>query len=151
MSEVNVPLLKATMAIIDMKPEEHDQSNWVEVTEESPCGTTMCFAGHAAVLAGAEIPNPKKHDIRGWYLDKQLNYLNSETGYYNDEARTVGSFSMEQLGIDERTANYLFDATLSTAGLRHAVDELIEFGEIRTWEDPFREESDDYYCCAACG
>lgn len=45
----NYPLLRKTMEHIEAHPEEHDQRYW---GLQTPCGTTMCFAGHAVVLAG---------------------------------------------------------------------------------------------------
>lgn len=45
----NYPLLRKTLEHIEAHPEEHDQRYW---GLKGPCGTTMCFAGHAVVLAG---------------------------------------------------------------------------------------------------
>jgi hypothetical protein len=45
----NYPLLRKTKEHIEAHPEEHDQRYW---GLKGPCGTTMCFAGHAVVLAG---------------------------------------------------------------------------------------------------
>lgn len=47
---LNVPLLRKTLEHIEAHPEEHDQCTW-----RSPCGSTMCFAGHAAVINGAAM------------------------------------------------------------------------------------------------
>lgn len=48
----NVGLLESTLDEIRMNRDEHDQALWGMKTE---CGTTMCFAGHAVTLAGAEL------------------------------------------------------------------------------------------------
>ncbi len=52
MQELNIPLLRKTMEYIEANPLEWDQSSWASNT---PCGTTMCFAGTAAFLAGADL------------------------------------------------------------------------------------------------
>jgi hypothetical protein len=46
---VNVDLLQRTLDYIEEHPEEWDQYLWGHKT---PCGTTFCFAGHAALLSG---------------------------------------------------------------------------------------------------
>src|SRR4051812_40565249 len=43
----NKELLQRTIDYIEAHPEEWDQTEW-------RCGTSMCFAGHAAILAGCE-------------------------------------------------------------------------------------------------
>lgn len=47
---INVPLLKKTLKFIVENPKSWNQASW-----QSQCGTTCCFAGHAALLDGAEI------------------------------------------------------------------------------------------------
>lgn len=47
MTTPNVALLNQTLAYIEAHPEEWDQKTW-------HCGTTACFAGHAAALNGGE-------------------------------------------------------------------------------------------------
>lgn len=48
----NVEKLEAVLDYIRTHPDEHDQSTWAG---KGPCGTTLCFAGTAVVLAGYEI------------------------------------------------------------------------------------------------
>lgn len=48
----NVAKLEETLDYIRMNREQHNQRGWALKTE---CGTTMCFAGWAVVLAGYEF------------------------------------------------------------------------------------------------
>lgn len=48
----NVEKLEAVLDYIRTHPEEHNQSTWAEKTA---CGTTLCFAGTAAALAGHQF------------------------------------------------------------------------------------------------
>jgi hypothetical protein len=48
----NAAKLEAVLDHIRMNPKEHDQSQWAEKT---PCGTTMCFAGHTVVREGYRL------------------------------------------------------------------------------------------------
>lgn len=42
----NYELLDETLAYIEDNPEDWDQNHWV-----APCGTALCFAGNAALIA----------------------------------------------------------------------------------------------------
>lgn len=59
MTTPNVPLLKRTLAHIKANPSGWNQDNW-------RCGTGMCFAGRAAILAGGTWYSPDP-DERGIY------------------------------------------------------------------------------------
>jgi hypothetical protein len=48
---INVPLLEKTLQAIKDNPKEWDQADW-------RCRSGMCFAGHAAQLAGGHWLNP---------------------------------------------------------------------------------------------
>jgi hypothetical protein len=45
----NVDLLEATMVHVETHPEAHSQLTWGKRT---PCGTALCYAGHALELSG---------------------------------------------------------------------------------------------------
>lgn len=63
----NNELLEATMQRIEAHPEKHDQSAWFTVNE---CGTAFCFAGHAAIEAGAKPPTAGQiRDNGGWWIN----------------------------------------------------------------------------------
>lgn len=48
----NIEKLEAVLDYIRTHPEEHDQGTWAAKTD---CGTAMCFAGTAVMLAGYEF------------------------------------------------------------------------------------------------
>lgn len=50
--ELNIPLLRKTMEYIEAHPEDWDQMHYAMKSEESSCGTAMCFAGTAVYLEG---------------------------------------------------------------------------------------------------
>jgi|SRR5687768_6894074 len=146
---VNVELLKETLEIIEKNPQNYDQSNWVRKDSNNVCGTAMCFAGHAAVLAGAEVPDPKKHNINDWYIMEDenksyLNYMQYDALYGDANAISVRTFATEALGIRWEEADYLFDGDRSLDEIRYAVNELVETGEL---DVPERGAS---YCCYDC-
>lgn len=148
---VNKELLQETLAWIKTKPADYNQGNWVQKAEESPCGTQMCFAGHAAVLAGAENPDPKKHFIGDWYVknDESKSYLNwldiqkeSRSNYTH-----VQEFATNALGLTAADASYLFGADRTVEEIEVAVEELLEYGNIQTFG---YSDEDRYYCCEDC-
>lgn len=51
----NVEALQSTLAWIEEHPEQHDQQSWAV---KGSCGTTMCFAGAAVMLAGHALDWP---------------------------------------------------------------------------------------------
>lgn len=150
---LNRELLKKTMAIVKYKPEQHDQHDWVMLDEESPCGTTMCFAGHAAVLAGAEIPDPKKHRIENWYVGPNGEYINADQrfGYDAVYGLGVGEYAANALGLPSVEADYLFNPDREVEDIEVAVEELLEHGQILTYVDRDYDDDDGSYdecpCC----
>lgn len=150
---VNKELAKSTMAAIKAQPEKHDQDYWVTVNDDSPCGTTMCFAGHAAVLAGAEIPDPKKHLIADWYVGPDGAYHNwkdAEAGRVPG-AIQVKFFAQNALGITSDERDFMFADYRTVEELEVAVEELVEHGAIQTWEEDYDDDDwdgcDDPDCC----
>lgn len=146
---LNKELIKNTMDLIKAQPEVYDQDNWVSEDAYSPCGTTMCFAGHVAVLAGAEIPDPKKHQIFDWYVGPEGEYLNYKDFWnLNKPGESVSAYARKAMGIDNDEALYMFAHDRSVEDLELAVKELLEHGAIRT----FNDDEDDYedYCCDRC-
>lgn len=150
---VNKELLKNTLDLINAKPETHDQSNWVLVEPSTVCGTTMCFAGHAAVLAGVEIPDPKKHEVADWYVGKNGEYLNWKQADKVDFSarRPVAEFARDALGLNSEQADYLFGPELDREDLEEAVNELLNDEPIsRMGYDEDEDDYDDYDGCACC-
>jgi len=150
---VNLELLNSTLARIKELPQEYRQSTWVSQAENNVCGTTMCFAGHAAVLAGAEIPNPKKHSIVDWFVaeDENNSYLNLDDAYYSNgdtPNQHVQDFATKALGLTYKQREYLFEADRTMDQIEQAVHELNTYGEILSYDDDPCEcgcEDDDYY------
>lgn len=65
---VNIDLLEATMARVERNPHQHDQGSWFTTVDE--CGTTFCFAGHAAIEAGAQPPTAEQIRANGgWWVN----------------------------------------------------------------------------------
>jgi hypothetical protein len=58
----DVAKLEAVLDYIRMHPEEHDQGDWARRTD---CGTTLCFAGTAVVLAGYQLDWTNHSDRTG--------------------------------------------------------------------------------------
>jgi hypothetical protein len=153
---VNKELLKNTLDLIKLKPAEHDQAKWVTLAEWTTCGTTMCFAGHAAVLSGAaEIPDPKKHSIDDWYVGKDGEYLN----YYQMQSlspyefTSVAKVAQVQLGLTGDQADYLFGPDLDVEDLENAVDDLLNDREIAAllYDEDDEDDDDDWDACECCG
>ncbi len=69
--DINIPLLVETLSHIEYFPETWEQSDWralvydyqtssYNLQNKTRCGANMCFAGHAAMVAGGK-----------WLLDKK--------------------------------------------------------------------------------
>jgi len=128
----NIQLLKDTMDWIKAHPEQHQQSLWGNYSEEA-CSTTMCFAGHAAVLSGGTFD--KKIFLREeeWNVDENTGrhvvseyYEDDDEDHWDDELKPgiihVAEFAAEKLGLNEEEKSYLF------AGHR-TLEQLEEFVE----------------------
>lgn len=148
---VNKELLKLTLDTIQAKPSEYYQGTWVSTTESNVCGTTMCFAGHAAVLAGAEIPNPKKHYVADWYVGKDGQYMNwreAEAANFGDY-QSVAVFARNALGLSYEDSDYIFDGDRTEDEIVAAVDDLINDREI-AGRYTYVDDEDDYGPCPCC-
>lgn len=142
---VNTKLLNDTVRVIQAQPEKYYQGTWI--SNQETCGTTMCFAGHAAVLAGAETPDPSKHEIADWYVEKGTNkYLNWRQAGHSGPYESVRQYATNALGITDAEASYLFDGDRSWDSILTAVEELNETGQV---ELPDVEDYEDY-CCESC-
>lgn len=51
-SEQGIDLLRKALARIEAEPQTFDMLNWVAASDESPCGTTACLAGHVLLASG---------------------------------------------------------------------------------------------------
>lgn len=117
----NVKLLQTTMNYVEKHPEQHDQTNWV-----NHCNTAFCYAGHAAIIAGATRP-PNEATAWGNYWMVNPETLESHaSGAYDaaDRSLAVDEFAAKELGITMAEAEALFDGDRTITGLRTLVDAL---------------------------
>lgn len=120
----NVELLKKVRDQIVMFPETHNQNTWA-------CGTAMCIAGHASVLAGGKI----------WH-DNDGGVVGIDNG---DNISSIPSFADEMLGLSDEEHSYLFYCWDNATAVKR-VDQIIglwENGEILediAWEDRIHED-----------
>lgn len=82
----NVDLLKRTLDQIVKFPEKHSQDTW-------HCETTMCIAGHAAVLAGAKL---------------KVGYHGNTELWHDGMFVSASRFADEALDLTDFEYNYLF-------------------------------------------
>lgn len=108
----NVPLLRKVLEHIEAHPEEWDQGTW-------RCETAMCFAGHAADIAGAQWVGKGKYLLADPDIDPPEKIRS--TGVTTASARAV-----QVLGITWEQANGLFVGSNTLDDLRRIVGELIE-------------------------
>jgi len=69
----NVSLLRQTLAYIEAHPEEWNQTNW-------RCGSTACFAGHAAMLDGGQWEDEFSDDLLARDDDPEASVWKSQGG-----------------------------------------------------------------------
>jgi hypothetical protein len=145
MTEKNVPLLLATMAMIKVFPEKHDQGSWVD-----PCNTTMCFAGHAAVISGATFDRKIHDDEDSWIVDPDGKHVDEAAAYegdYWDGERKEGykfieEFAKDKLGLTNREADYMFHHSRTPEQLEEAVYKFAAgFTIAANWSEFVKQES----------
>ena len=139
----NLALLNATMDFIKANPNKHDQNSWINTS----CGTTMCFAGHAAALSGAEVP--KTDEVR-WAL-------NDDGKIDEFEGQGVEYWAGDKLGMTADERNFIF-LCMNNNNLEGRVKFVAEAWADGNTADVFDYEGDDeeseepeYDCCADCG
>lgn len=115
----NAGLLKLTMDYINLFPEKHDQGDWVD-----PCNSTMCFAGHAAMLAGATFKEKIYKDEDEWMVEP-------ETGKhrrwdFEGKRIYISEFARRKLELTSDESSYLFHQSRTWEQLQKAVEMLSE-------------------------
>lgn len=108
----NVPLLEKTMDYIVCHPEEHDQSFWVV---ERACGTTRCFAGTAAMLAGYTMSNG------ACFVAADDNLGQKWKGKF---VANVGDIAQRELGLSVWQAQRLFSGATTIDELQLVVKDI---------------------------
>lgn len=103
----NISLMKKTLEFIKLNPEKHKQSGWIGFDDtvwhndkHNACHTTLCAAGHAAVLAGAEVPTFGALSTDGWYLNAE--------GKLDWNGLHVSDWASAKLGMTTLEYNYIF-------------------------------------------
>ena len=91
----NVEKLEAVLDYIRQHPEEHDQGTWAET---NACGTTLCFAGTAVVLAGYRV---------AWKEWDTEAYLCLPPGDEADEFERIDEVAKRILDLDDYQAKRL--------------------------------------------
>jgi len=105
---VNVELLKKTLAHIEAHPEEWNQLEW--------CGTSCCFAGHAALLSGSSrVIDTEGAPVVLWARVRRP----------DGKLAHVWDVAEQELGLDEARAERLFQADNTIEDLRRIVSDLI--------------------------
>ena len=138
-NEIDIPLLRKTLEHIKAHPEEWDQSSW-------RCDTGMCFAGWAVTLVGREWATPKDHPAASFVEARpgepeacspgRIGYDNKIT---LPKVIMADAAAIHELGIDEDTADYLFDGSNSIETLEVFLDEIERTGSIS--EKTYHERS----------
>lgn len=121
----NINLLKKVRDEIVMNPESHDQSNWF-------CETSMCIAGHAAVLSGRAVMKIEPEWGLGLY-STEGNY----PVYASDEAEKA-------LDLSDAERHYLFYCMNNEVSIKR-MDQLISLWEEgKVLEDlPYEDRLED--------
>lgn len=95
MNERNDALLRKVGDYIAAEPHRYRQGEWYD---EDECGTTACVAGWTVVLHDGDVPR-------------------TECGTPYDPG--IDRYAQEYLGIDDETAEELFNPCWRPAGYRH--------------------------------
>lgn len=103
----NIELIDAVELEIRDNPENWSQDWWNAGSPDANlCSTTFCFAGHAALLSGAE--RPRFSDFL-WEVDpdtgKSVNRPHSRTAVH------VAEYAAEKLGLTDAERKELFHAS----------------------------------------
>lgn len=109
---VNVPELERVLAYCRDNPDKHDQSNWI-------CGTTACFAGHAALLNGWKPVLATVWDGTVW--DGSTAYVTKD----DQGNRSLPIVAAGILGLDDDQAHNLFITCQTFDALELAVKDII--------------------------
>lgn len=112
---INAPLLRKTLEHIEHHPEEWKQDRW-------RCGSGMCFAGHAATIAGGRFLADT--DL----LVAEDDDPPEDVGQFCNGHRcvAVGDRAERVLGLTFDDRDRLFDSANTLDDLRCIVGELCE-------------------------
>lgn len=143
--EKNIKLLNETLDFIKTNPKLHHQGDWVEAgqteAEYQACETTMCFAGHAALLAGGTFDKTIWFDEFEWEVDEETG---QHKGYADDDDSLihVSTFAAEKLGLNDDERCYLFDSSRTIQDIEKAV-RLFGEGWTVSWNGDFYKKDEE--------
>lgn len=149
----NIELLEKTREAILANPKEHNQDDWISFggavwEEPDACQTTMCTAGHAAYLSGAEVPNHYFYSNNGWRLTPEGKLTESGNGL----GVPVAEWAREKLGMNCDEEDYIFycmDNDLVIQRIDHVLD-LWRMGDEFSYAEHEPVNVEDDYCCEFC-
>lgn len=117
--EPNIPLLRKTLEYIEEHPDEWNQDSWAE--RRSGCGTTMCVAGTAAYLSGANLVWTAGG--AGDISFVEATSCRTEDGLYHD----IEDYATDLLGLTPGQANAIFYSNpADPQKLRELVEKVID-------------------------
>lgn len=126
----NVELLTRVLAHIETEPDSWKQESFRYHDELSACATAFCFAGHAAVMTGAQVPAYRWTD---WSL--------AEDGTVDEDSDVhVADWARVKLGLTEPEAAALFAWHNNLATLRKHVVRYIARAEAIEAYEAFQAE-----------
>lgn len=120
---VNKELLRRTLEHIKANPEEHDQGSFM-----SPCGTTMCFAGWAAVLHTGNKPLAEDLREMEWRVNKHTGkFIDPVSGKYDDDDSVlVAQYAANILGLNYQQVSSLFFWAMSLSEVENVVNKILD-------------------------
>ena len=137
----NIKLLQDTLAFIQANPDKHSQGDWVDPATEA-CETTMCFAGHAAILAGGTFDRDIFGELWEWNVDQETGqHVRAEDDWDDglpDGVVHVADFAQRKLGLTRDERAYLFAGNRSRGEIEEAVEKFSE-GKSIEWNDDLAE------------
>jgi len=132
---VNVELARGALEGIRLYPDAWDQTTWNsarirELATPVPglmlavCQTVMCYAGHVAVRAGAELPT--RIPPGSWWVDTGTGAAHSHGA---SGRLPVAVFAARKLGVTEDQARDLFASGNTLPRLARMLDRLATSGQ----------------------
>lgn len=147
---VNEKLLLDTLDHIKNNPQSWRQDFWFinfdpdgkeihsivtfDVEELNQCGSAFCFAGHAAIKAGAAPPKANEPWHNVWKVD----------------GIDVNIYAADRLGINPEQAEALFDPANDLEDLENMVEAIIADPDISYEELEAIAGRDSDWCCEEC-
>ena len=111
---LDIPLARKTLEHIEAHPEEWNQGDWI-------CESGMCYAGHAAHLAGAEL------------VGALATFTAYAFGPESERGIHVSDYARRVLGLGDGEAQRMFYGENTLEDLRGMVESLETKGHLADW------------------